>query len=62
MVDPKGELAGMSADYRDPGPRHSLFLNPFGVLGLPCHGYNPVAALIPRMRIFSTTLSASPRP
>ena len=47
VVDPKGELAGMCAEYRDPGLRHSLFLNPFGVLGLPSHGHNPVAALDP---------------
>ena len=52
VVDPKGELAAMCAQYRDPAMRHSVFLNPFGTLGMPSHGHNPVAALDPEHEDF----------
>ena len=46
VIDPKGELAAMTAEYR----RHTLghevvILNPFDVLGLGSAGFNPLAAL-----------------
>jgi type IV secretion system protein VirD4 len=47
VVDPKGELAYMTAKYRDPALQNTVLLNPFGVLDLPSHGFNPVAALDP---------------
>ncbi|MEI9990191.1 MAG: type IV secretory system conjugative DNA transfer family protein [Rhizomicrobium sp.] len=51
VIDPKGELAAITARYR-----HSigdvLILNPFGVLGIPSSGFNPLAFLDPSSRTF----------
>ena len=47
VVDPKGDLCADDARLsREHGAR-SVILNPFGVLDLASHGYNPVAALDP---------------
>src|SRR5581483_9935860 len=47
VVDPKGVLAKMAATHRDRMLVNSVFLNPFGVMGLPSHGFNPLASLDP---------------
>jgi type IV secretion system protein VirD4 len=47
VVDPKGELFQMVAEYRDAGLKNSLVLNPFRVLINRSDGFNPVAALDP---------------
>src|ERR1700678_1212079 len=47
VVDPKGDLCAMTRDYREKNGAESRILNPFGVLGLKSHGFNPVAALDP---------------
>jgi type IV secretion system protein VirD4 len=45
VVDPKGDLCQMTRAWRERHGAKSVVINPFGVLGLPSHGYNPVAAL-----------------
>jgi type IV secretion system protein VirD4 len=47
VVDPKGELCQMTRAHRESNGAPSVILNPFGVLGLPSNGFNPVAALEP---------------
>ncbi len=44
VVDPKGELAAVTADYRRT-VSDVVMLNPFDVLGLGSAGFNPLAAL-----------------
>src|ERR1700726_4646111 len=46
VIDPKGELAAVTADYRRT-LGDVVLLNPFGVLGLGSEGFNPLAALDP---------------
>jgi type IV secretion system protein VirD4 len=46
VVDPKGELAAVTADYRRT-LGDVVLLNPFGVLGLGSEGFNPLASLDP---------------
>jgi type IV secretion system protein VirD4 len=48
VVDPKGDLATMTASYRANRGSKIVMLNPFDVLGLGTHGFNPVAALDPK--------------
>src|ERR1700682_4314549 len=51
VVDPKGELAAVTADYsRTVG--EVILLNPFDVLGLGSAGFNPLAALDPQSPFF----------
>ena len=47
VVDPKGELAAVTADYRRT-VSEVIMLNPFDVLGLGSAGFNPLAALDPQ--------------
>jgi type IV secretion system protein VirD4 len=51
VVDPKGELAAITADYRRT-LGEVIILNPFGVLGIPSAGFNPLAALDPKAATF----------
>src|ERR1700761_6054069 len=44
VIDPKGELAAVTADYRRT-VSDVVMLNPFNVLGLGSAGFNPLAAL-----------------
>jgi type IV secretion system protein VirD4 len=46
VVDPKGELAAVTADYRRT-VGEVVMLNPFNVLGLGSAGFNPLALLDP---------------
>jgi type IV secretion system protein VirD4 len=46
VIDPKGELASVTADYRR-SLGDVVMLNPFNVLGLGSAGFNPLAALDP---------------
>ena len=46
VIDPKGELAAVTADYRRT-IGDVVMLNPFNVLGLGSAGFNPLAALDP---------------
>ncbi|HUB95866.1 MAG TPA: type IV secretory system conjugative DNA transfer family protein [Stellaceae bacterium] len=46
VIDPKGELASVTADYRRT-VGDVVILNPFDVLGLGSAGFNPLAALDP---------------
>lgn len=46
VVDPKGELAAVTADYRR-SVGDVVMLNPFDVLGLGSVGFNPLATLDP---------------
>src|SRR5580693_8186010 len=46
VIDPKGELAAVTADYRRT-LGDVVMLNPFDVLGLGSAGFNPLAALDP---------------
>ena len=46
VIDPKGELASVTADYRRT-LGDVVMLNPFNVLGLGSAGFNPLAALDP---------------
>jgi type IV secretion system protein VirD4 len=48
VVDPKGDLATMTASYRANRGNKIVMLNPFDVLKLGSHGFNPVAALDPK--------------
>ena len=46
VVDPKGDLCQMTRAWREEKTgAKPVILNPFGVLGLKSHGFNPVAAL-----------------
>ena len=47
VIDPKGELASVTADYRRT-ISDVVMLNPFNVLGLGSAGFNPLAALDPK--------------
>lgn len=47
VVDPKGDLACMTAAHREAAGSKIVRLNPFDALGLGSDGYNPVAALDP---------------
>ena len=51
VIDPKGELAAVTADYRRT-VSDVVMLNPFGVLGLGSEGFNPLAALDPESPYF----------
>ena len=51
VVDPKGELAAVTADYRRT-VSEVIMLNPFDVLGLGSAGFNPLAALDPQSPYF----------
>src|ERR1700722_17782246 len=51
VIDPKGELAAVTADYRRT-IGDVVMLNPFGVLGLDSEGFNPLAALDPQSPVF----------
>ena len=51
VVDPKGELTAITADYRRRFER-VVVLNPFNVLGLGSGGFNPLAALDPDSKTF----------
>ncbi|MEJ0044260.1 MAG: type IV secretory system conjugative DNA transfer family protein [Rhizomicrobium sp.] len=46
VVDPKGELTAITADFRR-RVSEVVILNPFGVLGIPGSGFNPLASLDP---------------
>jgi type IV secretion system protein VirD4 len=47
VIDPKGELAAVTADYRRT-LGDVIMLNPFNVLGLGSAGFNPLASLDPK--------------
>lgn len=47
VIDPKGELAAVTAHYRST-VSDVVLLNPFNVLGLGSAGFNPLAALDPK--------------
>ena len=47
VIDPKGELAAVTADYRRT-IGDVILLNPFDVLGLGSAGFNPLASLDPK--------------
>lgn len=51
VIDPKGELAAVTARYRRT-VGDVVILNPFDVLGIPSAGFNPLAALNPNSRTF----------
>lgn len=51
VIDPKGELAAVTADYRRT-IGDVILLNPFNVLGLGSAGFNPLAALDPDSATF----------
>ena len=48
VVDPKGDLATMTASYRANRGSKIVMLNPFDALRLGSNGFNPVAALDPK--------------
>ena len=49
VIDPKGELAAVTADYRSQ-VSDVVILNPFGLLGMASAGFNPLASLDPDLR------------
>ena len=51
VIDPKGELAAITADYRR-SIGEVVILNPFDVLGLGSDGFNPLALLDPDSPLF----------
>lgn len=51
VIDPKGELAAVTADYRRT-VGDVILLNPFDVLGLGSAGFNPLAGLDPDSSTF----------
>src|SRR5271154_5080123 len=51
VIDPKGELAAVTADYRRT-VGEVVMLNPFNVLGLGSAGFNPLATLDPKSANF----------
>ena len=61
VIDPKGELAAVTADYRRT-VGDVVMLDPFNVLGLGSAGFNPLALLDPARRISMTTRRRSAKP
>lgn len=51
VIDPKGELAAVTADFRRQ-VGEVVILNPFGILDLPNAGFNPLASLDPDCSTF----------
>lgn len=51
VIDPKGELAAITARFRAT-VSDVVILNPFGVLGIPSSGFNPLASLDPDAKTF----------
>lgn len=51
VIDPKGELAAVTSDYRRTVGDVAI-LNPFGLLGLPSSAFNPLAYLNPQAPTF----------
>jgi type IV secretion system protein VirD4 len=51
VIDPKGELAALTGAARTKFGK-VIYLNPYGVRGLPSHGFNPVATLDPGIENF----------
>lgn len=47
VVDPKAELAFMTASHRSNRGNNVILLNPFNLFGLGSHGFNPIMALDP---------------
>ncbi len=47
VIDIKGELAAQTLQHRQNAGSRCFALNPYGVLGLPSHGWNPLTALDP---------------
>ena len=52
VVDPKGELAAITADRRRKMGHNVVILNPFNVLGLGSAGFNPLSSLDPNLSTF----------
>ena len=52
VVDPKGELAQMTARHRYDQGNNVVLLNPFNAFKMGSHGFNPVAALDPKSADF----------
>ena len=52
VIDPKGELAAITANARREMGHDVLILNPFNVLGLGSAGFNPMAKLDPNASTF----------
>jgi type IV secretion system protein VirD4 len=52
VIDPKGELAAVTAEHRLRMGHKVAILNPFNVLGLGSAGFNPLAALDPEAPTF----------
>ncbi len=62
VIDPKGELAAVTADYRRT-VGDVVMLNPFNVLGLGSAGFNPLTALDPKSaNFYDTAWESSPAP
>ncbi len=58
VIDPKGELAAITADARRAMGHKVFFLNPFGVLGLKSTPFSPLARLDPDSPTFIDDASA----
>ncbi len=52
VIDPKGELAAITADYRRKLGHNVVILNPFNMLGFGSAGFNPMTALDPKSSNF----------
>lgn len=52
VIDPKGELAAITAEHRRKLGHNVVILNPFNVLGLESAGFNPLSSLDPKSRTF----------
>jgi type IV secretion system protein VirD4 len=52
VIDPKGELAAITAEHRRKMGHEVVILNPFNVLGLGSAGFNPLANLDPASPTF----------
>lgn len=52
VIDPKGELAYMTAGHRNRRGNRIIRLNPFNALGLGSDGFNPITALDPHSEDF----------
>lgn len=52
VIDPKGEIAAMTAHHRRQIGHEVIILNPFNVLGLESAGFNPLSGLDPESPTF----------
>lgn len=58
VIDPKGQAAAVTGQWRKDIGQAVYFINPFGLHGLPDSGFNPLAGLDPQAPNFAAAVAA----